>query len=90
MLRFVVALTLVAGFCSLGHADDAPAETVDMKILFNGTDLTSWDGNPDLWSVKDGVIHGETSEEKKADGNTFLIWKDGTTKDFEQIGRAHV
>ncbi len=83
MLRFVVALTLVAGFCSAGHADDAPAETADMKILFNGTDLTGWDGNPDLWNVKDGVIHGETTEEKKADGNTFLIWKDGTTKDFE-------
>ncbi len=83
MLRFVVALTLIAGLCSAGYADDAPAETADMKVLFNGTDLTGWNGNPDLWSVKDGVIHGETTEEKKADGNTFLIWSDGVTKDFE-------
>ncbi|MCS6852404.1 MAG: DUF1080 domain-containing protein [Gemmataceae bacterium] len=24
--------------------------------LFNGKDLTGWEGYPDLWSVKDGVI----------------------------------
>jgi len=83
MLRFVVALTLISGLCSAGYADDAPAEPAGMKVLFNGTDLTGWNGNPDLWSVKDGVIHGETTDEKKADGNTFLIWSDGVTKDFE-------
>lgn len=61
----------------------APAETADMKRLFNGQDLTGWDGDPRLWSVKDGVIHGETTPEKAAKGNTFLIWKDGVIKDFE-------
>jgi hypothetical protein len=29
------------------------------------------------------VIHGETTDEKKAEGNTFLIWKDGKLADFE-------
>ena len=38
---------------------------------------------PRLWTVKDGVIHGETTAENPAKGNTFLIWKDGTLKDFE-------
>lgn len=47
------------------------------KNLFNGTDLTGWEGNPDLWSVKDGAITGQTTAEKPAKGNTFLIWKDG-------------
>lgn len=61
----------------------APAEAEGMKQLFNGKDLTGWDGDPRLWSVKDGVIHGETTAENPAKGNTFLIWKDGTTKDFE-------
>jgi hypothetical protein len=61
----------------------APAETPDMKPLFNGKDLTGWDGDPKLWSVKDGAIHGETTPENPAKGNTFLIWKDGTTQDFE-------
>ena len=54
-----------------------------MKRIFNGEDLTGWDGDSRLWSVTDGVIRGETSEEKKANGNTFLIWKGGRTKDFD-------
>jgi hypothetical protein len=83
MRSLVFILTAVLSFSSVAFADDAPAETKDMRVLFNGKDLTGWDGNPDLWTVKEGVIHGETTEEKKADGNTFLIWKDGVVKDFE-------
>ncbi len=64
-------------------AAEAPAETAGMTRLFNGKDLTGWDGDPKLWSVRDGVIHGETTPENPTKGNTFLIWKDGVTKDFE-------
>jgi uncharacterized protein (TIGR03067 family) len=53
------------------------------KSLFNGKDLTGWDGNPKLWSVKDGAITGQTTKENPARGNTFLIWKDGAVEDFE-------
>lgn len=58
------------------------------KNLFNGKDLTGWEGNADLWSVKDGVIRGETKPDaenpKKSSlkHNTFLVWK-GTVRDFE-------
>src|SRR5262245_30881193 len=51
--------------------------------LFNGKDLSGWDGNPKFWSVRDGVITGETTDDNKTDGNTFLIWRDGTVDDFE-------
>lgn len=51
--------------------------------LFDGKSLNGWDGDPRLWSVNDGVIRGETTKEKSTNGNTFLIWKDGTLKDFE-------
>jgi hypothetical protein len=61
----------------------APAEPADMRRLFNGADLTGWDGDPRLWSVKDGALRGETTAENPAKGNTFIIWKDGTTKDFD-------
>ncbi len=61
----------------------APKETGEMKSLFNGQDLSGWDGDMRLWSVKNSVIHGETTDDVKAEGNTFLIWQDGTTKDFE-------
>jgi len=59
------------------------ADSADLQSIFNGKDLTGWDGDPRLWSVKDGAIRGETTPENAAKGNTFLIWKAGTTKDFE-------
>jgi len=59
-----------------GESDEAS------QSIFNGKDLTGWDGDPRLWSVKDGAIHGETTAENPAKGNTFLIWKAGVLKDF--------
>lgn len=54
-----------------------------MVPLFNGKDLDGWDGDPRLWSVKDGIVRGETTKENSPRGNTFLIWKKGTVADFE-------
>ncbi len=55
------------------------------KALFNGKDLTGWEGNTKLWSVQDGAITGKTSDagDTKISHNTFLIWKDGKVGDFE-------
>lgn len=53
------------------------------KPLFNGKDLTGWDGNPKLWSVQDGAITGKTTPENPAKVNTFLIWTNGTAGNFE-------
>jgi len=51
------------------------------RPLFDGKTLNGWDGNPELWSVKDGVIVGST-EGHPLKGNTFLISKD-KFQDFE-------
>jgi len=55
------------------------------KQLFNGKDLSGWEGNPKLWSVEDGAITGKTSDsgDTKISHNTFLVWKDGKVGDFE-------
>jgi hypothetical protein len=53
------------------------------KALFNGKDLTDWDGDPRFWSVKDGTITGLTTVEVPTKGNTFCVWRGGTPKDFE-------
>ena len=82
LLAFSLA-TLLTLPALAADAVKAPAESDDMKSIFNGKDLAGWDGDSRLWSVKDGVIHGETTDEVKANGNTFLIWKDGSLKDFE-------
>ena len=51
--------------------------------LFNGKDLTGWEGVPGLWSVKDGAITGQTTKENSTKENTFLVWKGGDVADFE-------
>jgi len=53
------------------------------RQLFNGKDLTGWDGNPESWSVQDGAITGITTDEKRLPYNQFLIWRGGTVKNFE-------
>jgi hypothetical protein len=60
----------------------APPDPEGMKPLFT-KDLEGWDGNPKLWSFKDGVVRGETTKENPTKGNTFLIWKGGTLGDFD-------
>ncbi|MAS92022.1 MAG: hypothetical protein CMO55_02405 [Verrucomicrobiales bacterium] len=51
--------------------------------LFNGKDLSGWDGDPALWKVEDGVIVGICEGPDALEHNTFLIWSEGTVKDFE-------
>lgn len=83
MPRFFLLALLIA-FPVVCHGDEhAPPEGDGMKVIFNGTDLEGWDGDPRLWSVHNGAIRGETTAEKVANGNTFIIWKDGVLEDFE-------
>ena len=67
---FIVTLAIVALA--------SPLRADEFKSLFNGKDLTGWEGDTTLWSVKDGAIIGKT----EGKSHTFLIWK-GTAADFE-------
>ena len=71
---------LLASALTLTAADEA-----GFKPLFNGKDLTGWDGNPKLWSVEDGTITGKTgtNADNKLTHNTFLVWTNGPVEDFE-------
>ncbi len=82
-LTLVVLISFASNALAAEGPQAAPAEPAGMTCIFNGQDLTGWDGDPRLWSVKDGVIHGETTAENPASGNTFLIWTGGVLKDFE-------
>jgi len=76
-----VLLCLAAQPFTAEAADSQPE--AGFQALFNGRDLTGWDGNPRLWSVKDGAIFGRTSASDPIKVNTFLIWTNGTVADFE-------
>jgi 3-keto-disaccharide hydrolase len=74
-------ILLMLGVLALGVGSLFGAE--GSKKLFNGKDLTGWNGNPKLWSVKDGTIQGQTTADNPTKGNTFLIYTNGEFADFE-------
>lgn len=80
---FCILLFLAA--CTLAEAPsrDAPPMSEEMKNISNRSNLAGWEGDPRLWSVRDGFIHGETTLEVPIKSNSFLIWRDGIAKDFE-------
>ena len=82
-LLVVVLTTLLPAPLLAREPIPAPAESPDLRPIFNGRDLEGWDGDPRLWAVRDGAIRGETTDAVPCKGNTFLIWKGGTPGDFE-------
>jgi len=69
------------------EASTQPSRSVDdeqgFKSLFNGEDLSGWEGDQKIWSVRDGAITGETTAETGLKVNDFLVWQGGEPKDFE-------
>jgi hypothetical protein len=61
-------------------ADEPPA---GFTSLFNGKDLTGWNGEPGRWSVEDGAITGTVVPENPLKSNSFLIWQGGEKENFE-------
>jgi hypothetical protein len=90
MFNHLSLLALLALSLGAGQAPAQPATTASQLplpdsegfiTLFNGKDLTGWDGLPDYWTVKDGVISG--SETKDKSKQTFLIFTGFKVSDFE-------
>jgi hypothetical protein len=80
MIRRSLLLSLVGAFACATAVFAADFEE-GFKPLFNGKDLKGWDGEPKIWSMKDGVVVGDTSN-VTLKTNTFLVWRDGTVDDF--------
>ena len=73
MKTLLFALLATAAFA----ADDG------FTPLFNGKDLTGWDGDPALWKVENGIVIGTNASPEAMANNSFLIWRGGTVKNFE-------
>jgi len=74
-MRQAVALLLVALCGGVAVAQE--------KSLFNGKDLTGWDGAPGWWRVEDGALTSESTAQKPCTKCNYLIWKGGQPGDFE-------
>jgi hypothetical protein len=93
-LRLAFLLAAVAACVGDASAADVvtgtAAEESGFVPIFNGKDLSGWDGDPRLWSVRDGVIRGQTTVESPAPHNTFLIWRGGKLRDFVLKLKFHI
>jgi hypothetical protein len=74
---------LVPFVCALFACGSLLGADREFKALFNGHDLSGWDGDPRVWSVSEGMIVGETTLSTLSMENTFLLWRGGVLKDFE-------
>ncbi|MCE5269573.1 MAG: DUF1080 domain-containing protein [Planctomycetaceae bacterium] len=50
--------------------------------IFNGKDLTGWQGEPGRWSVEDGAITGVTAPDNPLKKASYLFWRGGKPADF--------
>ncbi len=84
-------LPIILAFAAASvFAQDQPPEGTpvadtsgEFVSIFNGTDLTGWEGDAHLWSVEDGAITGKSTAENPLTYNKFLVWKNGEVDDFE-------
>ncbi|MDZ7618133.1 MAG: DUF1080 domain-containing protein [Patescibacteria group bacterium] len=58
--------------------------------MFNGKDLTGWEGMPGAWKVEDGAMVSESTAENPATRTHYLYWKGGEPGDFELRCRYRV
>jgi hypothetical protein len=75
------ACLLLAATLSLS----SPAASIESGFtsMFNGRDLTGWEGLPGAWSVQDGTITAESTPEKPCKAAHYLMWRGGKPADFE-------
>lgn len=71
-------------FPCCGLADLPPAEAEEGFVsIFNGKDLSGWEGKPGWWTVEDGAITVESTLEKPCAKHNYLMWRGGQPADFE-------
>src|SRR5690242_10314231 len=58
------------------------ADERGFELIFNGKNLDGWEGDPAYWRVENGCLVGEVTPSTLLKQNTFIIWKNGTTRDF--------
>ncbi|MEI7901584.1 MAG: DUF1080 domain-containing protein, partial [bacterium] len=53
------------------------------KVLFNGKDLTGWDGAPGWWTVEEGALTSQSTPAKPCTECNYLVWTGGQPTNCE-------
>lgn len=77
---FVLALSGLMVSLSTLSAAEVEGGFVSM---FNGRDLTGWEGKPGGWWVEDGAITSQSTKEKPCVKHHYLMWRGGQPGGFE-------
>lgn len=82
----VFAVSIGVFSCSAekpADTDKNKATEAKGEAIFNGKDLTNWDGDPAIWTVEDGVLTGTITAEAPLEYNRFLIYTGEPVEDFK-------
>jgi hypothetical protein len=77
----LTALVLWATDISSCHA--ASSVEKGFVSMFNGRDLTGWEGKAGWWRVEDGCLTSESTPDKPCTQCNYLMWRGGRPADFE-------
>ena len=82
MLARLLSVGLVA-WTALPLGTALGAEEKGFVSMFNGKDLTGWEGKPGWWYVEEGAITSQSTPEKPCTRCNYLMWRGGKPGDFE-------
>jgi hypothetical protein len=77
---FFAAFFVAAHSC---FAQIAATPDADFKSIFDGKTLSGWEGDPVYWRAENGCLVGEVTPETVMKQNSFIVWRGGTTGEFE-------
>ena len=83
-----LALVVLLGFTA------SPASAADNEqgftSMFNGKDLSGWEGKAGWWYVEDGAITSQSTPQKPCLKCNYLLWRGGKPGDFEMRCRYRI
>src|SRR5690606_4798726 len=83
-LRLARAAALLLVATAGAFPRPCPAQQAnEIRELFDGRTLAGWQGDANHWRVESGAIVGEIPPGTQLNKNTWLVWHDGTVRDFE-------
>lgn len=77
--RIVVLLALMMVVPALAYPVEEDASFISM---FNGKDLSGWEGKPGGWRVEDGALTAESTEAEPCQKHHYLYWTGGEPDNF--------
>ena len=65
------------------YPEPAGNDESGFERIFDGKTLDGWEGDHKYWRVENGCLVGEVTPETLLKQNSFIVWRGGTTRDFE-------